>query len=199
MNLFVCFSIEAITPAFWYSPTLFSKKLVLPCSEIISIHSNGLTTKHFSCGVLTTKKRTVENLWSTKRSKQSVGDKLDIVGHELLIHANQGNWNRFAHELDFNLDRIMNDALDNFHIELGTQHGIQQARKVAMQSFVSTNEFIGKGESRQQSAFFEPKNSTKTSRKKNALNSRKRNLNYLFVEHIDAHTQHKPDVRRMTR
>ena len=26
-----------ITPAFWYSPTRFSKKLVLPCREIISI------------------------------------------------------------------------------------------------------------------------------------------------------------------
>lgn len=31
-----------VTPAFWYSPTRFSKKLVLPCMEISSIHSNGL-------------------------------------------------------------------------------------------------------------------------------------------------------------
>jgi hypothetical protein len=33
----------AITPAFWYSPTRFSKKLVLPCKEMISIQSKGLT------------------------------------------------------------------------------------------------------------------------------------------------------------
>jgi hypothetical protein len=32
---------DDITPAFWYYPTLFSKKLVFPCSEIISIQSNG--------------------------------------------------------------------------------------------------------------------------------------------------------------
>lgn len=34
-------SFEAITPDFWYSPTLLSKKLVFPCKDIISIHSNG--------------------------------------------------------------------------------------------------------------------------------------------------------------
>lgn len=31
-----------MTPAFWYSPTLFSKKFVLPCRESISIQSKGL-------------------------------------------------------------------------------------------------------------------------------------------------------------
>ena len=31
----------AITPDFWYYPTLLSKKLVFPCKEIISIQSNG--------------------------------------------------------------------------------------------------------------------------------------------------------------
>ena len=31
----------AMTPAFWYSPTRFSKKLVFPCRLIISIQSNG--------------------------------------------------------------------------------------------------------------------------------------------------------------
>ena len=34
----------SITPAFWYSATRFSKKLVLPCMEIISIQGKGLTT-----------------------------------------------------------------------------------------------------------------------------------------------------------
>merc|ERR1740121_2763034 len=41
---------EAITPAFWYSPTRFSKKLVLPCREISSIQSKGLLDpKSFGC------------------------------------------------------------------------------------------------------------------------------------------------------
>lgn len=35
-------ALSPVTPAFWYSPTRFSKKLVLPCMEIISIQSNGL-------------------------------------------------------------------------------------------------------------------------------------------------------------
>ena len=39
LNSFSAF--EVITPAFWYSPTLLSKKLVLPWSEIISIQSKG--------------------------------------------------------------------------------------------------------------------------------------------------------------
>lgn len=32
-----------ITPIFWYSPTRFSKKLVLPSSEIFSMKSNGFS------------------------------------------------------------------------------------------------------------------------------------------------------------
>ena len=35
--------VPAITPAFWYSPTRFSKKLVLPCKEISSIQSKGFS------------------------------------------------------------------------------------------------------------------------------------------------------------
>merc|ERR1711862_97563 len=31
-----------ITPAFWYSPTRFSKKFVLPCNEISSIQSEAM-------------------------------------------------------------------------------------------------------------------------------------------------------------
>lgn len=40
---FVVFNVfmVAMTPAFWYSATLFSKKLVFPCREIISIQSKG--------------------------------------------------------------------------------------------------------------------------------------------------------------
>merc|ERR1719396_36104 len=42
--------VDDITPAFWYSPTRFSKKLVLPCKEISSIQSKGLLArKSFGC------------------------------------------------------------------------------------------------------------------------------------------------------
>jgi len=34
-------SLEDMTPAFWYSATLFSKKFVLPWMQIMSIHSKG--------------------------------------------------------------------------------------------------------------------------------------------------------------
>ena len=33
---------DDMTPDFWYSPTRFSKKLVLPCNEMSSIQSKGL-------------------------------------------------------------------------------------------------------------------------------------------------------------
>ena len=33
-----------MTPAFWYSPTRFSKKLVLPSSEMLSMKSKGFST-----------------------------------------------------------------------------------------------------------------------------------------------------------
>merc|ERR1712086_1018498 len=42
--------VDAITPAFWYSPTRFSKKLVFPCREMSAIQSKGLVApKIFGC------------------------------------------------------------------------------------------------------------------------------------------------------
>lgn len=38
--------LDAITPAFWYSPTLLSKKLVFPWRDIISIQSKGFLVFH---------------------------------------------------------------------------------------------------------------------------------------------------------
>jgi len=37
-----CVANNDITPAFWHSPTLFSKKFVLSCKDTCSIQSNGL-------------------------------------------------------------------------------------------------------------------------------------------------------------
>merc|ERR1719293_425620 len=42
--------VVAMTPAFWYSPTRFSKKFVFPWSDISSIQSNGFDAPNsFEC------------------------------------------------------------------------------------------------------------------------------------------------------
>ena len=62
-------SLVCLTLAFWYSPTLFSKKFVFPWREIISIHSKGFSTLK-SLGTPTAKsRRSATNLmyWPIKR------------------------------------------------------------------------------------------------------------------------------------
>ena len=48
-------------PAFWYSPTLRSKKLVLPCRLIISIQSNGLADPYMRSYPRATSRRSATN------------------------------------------------------------------------------------------------------------------------------------------
>ena len=45
-ELFAALLGDDVTPSFWYSATLFSKKLVLPSSERFSMKSKGLLTFH---------------------------------------------------------------------------------------------------------------------------------------------------------
>merc|ERR1711937_692040 len=61
--------VEAMTPAFWYSPTRFSKKLVFPCREISSIQSNGLEdVKIFGCPKDTSNRSATNSMYLVMRS-----------------------------------------------------------------------------------------------------------------------------------
>src|SRR5436309_3321013 len=56
-----CCSTETPTPDFEYSPTRFSKKLVFPCSEIISIQSKGFFALNSLGTPKATSKRSAQN------------------------------------------------------------------------------------------------------------------------------------------
>merc|ERR1740121_1882671 len=77
----------ASTPAFWYSPTRFSKKLVFPCKEISSIQSNGFCDSNiFGCP------RDVSNL-SAKNSMYFVISSLFIP---IRSHGNASQMNSLS-------------------------------------------------------------------------------------------------------
>merc|ERR1712194_557413 len=58
-----------MTPAFWYSPTRFSKKFVVPCNEINSIQSNGFDAMKILLWPKAVSKRSATNsMYFTMRS-----------------------------------------------------------------------------------------------------------------------------------
>ena len=63
----------------------------------------------------------LEDLWSLKREpylcafqlqEQAVGDKLDVLLHELSVHADEGAREGLGQELLLNLDSLPDDGLD---------------------------------------------------------------------------------------
>ena len=63
--------------------------------------------------------------------------KLDILTHQVTIHPHQRARERVAHKLPLDLDRVADNRLHALLRELHPQEGIDQAREVAVQAFVS--------------------------------------------------------------
>lgn len=79
------------------------------------------------------------NLLITKSHEQAIRYKFNVGRHHVSIHPNQGHGNGFTNKHLFNLDSISDDFLHSFLREFVFQHGVQEASKITMQSFISTD------------------------------------------------------------
>ena len=122
---------EFITPLFWYSPTRFSKKLVLPWREMSSIQSKGL----------------VRCTPSTCRAGRG-GDRrrTRCTRHEIRVHADEGAGERVADKLLLDLDSLLDDLPDDGLVGLLVDVRVEEARKVAVKALVAADELVGEGE-----------------------------------------------------
>jgi len=84
----------------------------------------------------------VVDLVAPKFVRQSVGHELNVGTHERRVHADEFDGQRFGHERFLDAHRVLDDFADPALVELFGVHLVQQARKVAVQSLVATDEFV---------------------------------------------------------
>nr|GFD42242.1 hypothetical protein [Tanacetum cinerariifolium] len=88
-------------------------------------------------------------------------------------HANEAHRQRVGHKLLLNRHRVADDGLHALLGQLVFEVAVEQARKVAMQSFVARNQLVREGQAGHQAALLEPENRAERAREKDAFHGRK--------------------------
>mmetsp|Transcript_20425 Transcript_20425/g.70531 ORF Transcript_20425/g.70531 Transcript_20425/m.70531 type:complete len:285 (+) Transcript_20425:914-1768(+) len=116
----------------------------------------------------------VVELWVPEREQKPIGHVLDVLRHELGIHAHEGDGQRVLDEVPLDLDGVADDLVDDGVRELRLQALVQRAGKVAMQALVARDELVCEAEARQQAALAEPEDGAERAREEDAFDGRKR-------------------------
>lgn len=115
------------------------------------------------------------DLLVAESDKQTVGNKLDVLLHQVGVHAEQGAGESLGQELLLNSDSISDDVTD--HLLAGTvlEVRVQQAGKVGVQTLVTRDELVGKGQTRHETSLLEPKDGGKGTAEEDTLDGGKGN------------------------
>lgn len=101
--------------------------------------------------------------------QQTVGDKLDILAHERLIHADKLDWESDRQELLFNLYCLLDDGEYSIWVRTALEVREQEASEIRVKAFVSADEFVGKRQAWHETTLLEPKDGCKRAGKEDAL------------------------------
>lgn len=73
----------------------------------------------------------------TQRDKEAVRDELNVLAHQICVHANKLDRKGICKELLLNGDGFRDDTLDNFRMRTALQVAEEEAGKVGMHSLVT--------------------------------------------------------------
>ena len=97
-----------------------------------------------------------------KGNQDSVGAELDVVTHHGRVHSNEFDGESINNKFHFDVDRAADDSGDACCRKVVDQFGVEEACKiaVAVESFVTADQFVAEAEARHESALFEPEYGT---------------------------------------
>ena len=92
----------------------------------------------------------------TEGDQQSIGDKLDVLAHQLRVHSDERNRKSIGQEFLFDLDGLSDDLVDGVWVGSSSEVGEQETSKVGVETLVSRDELVGEGESGHETSLLEP-------------------------------------------
>ena len=107
--------------------------------------------------------------------QEAVGNKLDVLAHQLGVHAQEGNGQSISQELLLNADGLDNDVLDQLLAGAVVQVREQQTSEVSVQTLVTRDQLVGEGQTGHQTTLLQPEDGGKRAREENTLDGSKSN------------------------
>jgi len=109
----------------------------------------------------------------SESEEKSIGDKLDILFHELGIDAQQRAWKTVSQETLFDSDCFRDDVLNDLFAGSFAEVTEEETCKVRVETFVSGDEFVGKGQAGHETTFLEPEDGGEGSGEEDPFNGGK--------------------------
>ncbi len=88
---------------------------------------------------------------AAKGNQELVGAELDVVAHHGQVHPNEFDREGINNEFHFNVVCTADDVDEACFRKTVDQFGIKEARKVAVEPSITTDEFVAKAEARHES------------------------------------------------
>lgn len=115
------------------------------------------------------------DLLVSESDKQTIGNKLNVLLHQVGVHAQKSARESLSQELLLDSDGISDDVTDNLLAGAVLQVRVEQASKVSVQTLVTRDELVGEGQTRHETSLLEPEDGGKGSAEEDTLNSSKGN------------------------
>ncbi|PON95382.1 hypothetical protein TorRG33x02_089040 [Trema orientale] len=91
-----------------------------------------------------------------QRPKQPVRHELDVLAHQVAVHAHQGARQRVADELPLDVHRVADDPPDPLLAQLLLHQRVEQAGEVAVEPFVPRDQLVRERQARHEPALLQP-------------------------------------------
>lgn len=104
-----------------------------------------------------------------ERGKETISDELDILLHQVRVHANKRTRERIREELDLNIHRLDNNPANSIRVWAALEVAEEEARKVRVHALVAGDEFVGEGEAGHEPALLQPEDRGERAGEEDAL------------------------------
>ena len=96
------------------------------------------------------------HLLVTERQEQAVGNELDVLLHQVGVHAEESTGKRLRQELLLDDDSVSDDVLDDLLARAVVEVGEQEASEVGVETLVTRDQLVGEGQAGHEAALLEP-------------------------------------------
>jgi hypothetical protein len=110
------------------------------------------------------------DLLVAESNQETVGHELNVLLHEVGVHAEKGTGESLSQELLLDLDSVDDDCLDDILARSVVQVGEQEAGEVGVQTLVTRDELVGEGQSRHETALLQPEDGGESTAEEDTLN-----------------------------
>ena len=112
----------------------------------------------------------VVDLGTVELHQKSVGHELNVLGHQIGVHADEVDGERPGDEFNFNVHGFRNDASNHVFTGSSEQFVVEQASEITVQAFVSGDQLVGERQPGHQSTLLQPEDGTERTGKEDAFN-----------------------------